>query len=406
MFSCLALEAKSLIGEWNVSYTLKDENGIVTTSREIALFLETGAYYNEGFVAICREEDDLRLTTFGGPSRGEWTIEGNEFRQTLDKVTIEFFSSAIDEFDRAEFRKIIAEESKKPTIYVLVSATKNKIIFKDKEDGTVVTYNRREAPKDKEPSWNKLLSNYPINELGAPPNFNVKNLRDPAGERFRRYSKSHLDYDGFKFSPFLPTYNERDLKGQLRSKEEIAIRILCNYICWAFVYIPEDKLPNKVIETYLEKHQLNNWLTKKEKEILSSDRGKAEQNYGNSIGWKLENTWALAWVLGFEQDIDIDQIPFGDATAPALLKFMQALAKNPKEFLKTCTVRPLVEVIQTEDIFYCTHNAVRSAQTGKEGTVPAGFHPIRHGGIIHEKRHSLTWVLSPGIAWDDTDLST
>lgn len=28
------------------------------------------------------------------------------------------------------------------------------------------------------------------------------------------------------------------------------------------------------------------------------------------------------------------------------------------------------------------------------------------GGAIHERRHSLTWILSPGIDWDDTDMST
>lgn len=55
--------------------------------------------------------------------------------------------------------------------------------------------------------------------------------------------------------------------------------------------------------------------------------------------------------------------------------------------------------------FYCCHNAVRSAQLGGK-TVPDGFHPVMNGGVIHERRHALTWCLSPGVAWDDTDLST
>ena len=58
-----------------------------------------------------------------------------------------------------------------------------------------------------------------------------------------------------------------------------------------------------------------------------------------------------------------------------------------------------------EDLFYCAHDAVRSAQLGG-ATVPIGFHPIDDGGGIHERRHALTWALSPGTDWDDTDLST
>ena len=27
-------------------------------------------------------------------------------------------------------------------------------------------------------------------------------------------------------------------------------------------------------------------------------------------------------------------------------------------------------------------------------------------GVIHERRHALTWATSPRVKWDDTDLST
>ena len=58
-----------------------------------------------------------------------------------------------------------------------------------------------------------------------------------------------------------------------------------------------------------------------------------------------------------------------------------------------------------EDLFYCAHNAVRSAQNGGE-TVPSGYDPVEEGGGVHERRHALTWCLSPGVKWDETDLST
>lgn len=402
----LALEAKSLLGEWLMTVSYEDEDGMITTVKEITLFLPNGEFYSEGLLAFSDKEDNIRFCTIGGPSKGKWSIKDNQLHQTADKVTIEFFSSITPELNRDVFRNLFVEQRDTASISSLKSKTTTQLIFKDIEDGSLTTYTRRKTPKDQNPAWDKLLTSYPVSSLGNAPDKDKKNKNDPAGERFRRYSNFHLENDGFSFSSGLPTYKNRPFKGKLRPKEEIAARILCNYLCWAFVYLPEESLSTRTIETYLEKHKIKNKLTKKEKQILSSNRKNAQENYGNAIGWKLENTWALAWVLGFEQDIDIDQLPFGEATAPDLQEFMMKLATNPKEFLKTCKTRSLVEVIQTEDVFYCAHNAIRSAQIGRKGTIPPHFHPIQHGGIIHEKRHALTWVLSPGVSWDETDLST
>jgi len=382
----------------------------IITAQISSLALETsdllGNFYSEGWASVSSIENNLRLFTFGGPSKGKWFIKDNELHQTTDKTEIDFFSSAIENFTRADFQKIIIDDRDTVTIYSAVSVTKDKLVFKDKEDDILVTYIRRKPKKAEPSSWEKPLISLSPKDLGNPPSFDHTKKQDLAGERFRRLSKFHLDYDGFKFATHLPTLKARGIKGKLRSKEEIADRILCNYLSWAFVYISEKELPTAAIKTYLKRHKLNSKLTKKEKEVFTSDRKNAEVNYGNSIGWKLENTWALAWVLGFEYDIDIDQIPIGDAVAPALGEFMSTLAKDKQAFLKTCKMRSLTEILQTEDIFYCTHNAVRSAQVGTKGTIPKGFHPTINGGVIHEKRHSLTWVLSPGTSWDDTGLDT
>jgi hypothetical protein len=68
----------------------------------------------------------------------------------------------------------------------------------------------------------------------------------------------------------------------------------------------------------------------------------------------LENLWPLAWVLGFPD-------------APG---FADGMIQGP-----TPPSRP-------------------------------PFHPVFDGGVVHERRHALTWALSPGVSWDETDLST
>ena len=85
---------------------------------------------------------------------------------------------------------------------------------------------------------------------------------------------------------------------------------------------------------------------------------------------------------------------------------MPKLSDDLDGFAERVHLRSLDEVAQLEDEFFCTHHAVRSAQLGRTSKVPDGFDPISDGGLIHERRHSLSWVLSPGVSWDDTDLST
>jgi hypothetical protein len=63
-------------------------------------------------------------------------------------------------------------------------------------------------------------------------------------------------------------------------------------------------------------------------------------------------------------------------------------------------------VVVMEDLFYCVHNAARSAMLGDGSCVPEDFHPVHSGRVIQIRRQALTWALSPGVAWDDTDLST
>lgn len=114
--------------------------------------------------------------------------------------------------------------------------------------------------------------------------------------------------------------------------------------------------------------------------------------------------WALAWVLGFEPEPALQGF-IEHPTIEALLGFLAVPDDDTAALLARAKMRPLSEIDRVEDLFYCAHNAVRSAQLGHD-TVPGGFHPLADGGGIHERRHSLSWVLSPVIEWENTDLST
>lgn len=117
--------------------------------------------------------------------------------------------------------------------------------------------------------------------------------------------------------------------------------------------------------------------------------------------------WSLCWLLGYDTPPNptSGQLP-DEVTKGIIFEFLPNMESSVDDLVGRSKPRSLNEVLELEDIFYCSHNAVRSAQTGSTESVPAEFHPVRDGGAIHERRHALTWAISDGISWDDTDLST
>lgn len=213
--------------------------------------------------------------------------------------------------------------------------------------------------------------------------------------------KKLFDY-GFSVSTSLPISDS----GLMRSYKEIATRLyaLDALVCW--VVFNEEQTSSERIRSYIHNNGLSEFFTSTETEILSLERTTANELYADTIGWRLENMWALSWVLGFkiEPSVLVGQLP-DEVTRAMVYDFLPGLDSSISDLLSTNRARSIEEVIELEDLYYCTHNAVRSAQLG-ENTVPSNYHPIIDGGAVHERRHSLTWCISPNVEWSDVDLST
>ena len=223
------------------------------------------------------------------------------------------------------------------------------------------------------------------------------------GETLRAKTFADLEALGFRPARSLPP---PDLDATLRPAVEVAARLMALDALFTWVAFPEESAASERVERYLDRNGLRDWLTGAEAEIVALPRPAAHEAHVDNIGWKLENMWALAWVLGFEPEpaLEASQVD-SDVTGPLIYEFLPGLDGTVAGLLAKAAPRPAGEVIALEYRFYCAHNAVRSAQLGGP-TVPSGFHPIIHGGAVHERRHSLTWCLAPGTPWDETDLST
>jgi hypothetical protein len=212
---------------------------------------------------------------------------------------------------------------------------------------------------------------------------------------------------GFRVADNLPILRtEGGVKPVLRPKDEILGRLLALKALWLWVDTHPDRESEVVVNDMVEANEARRHLTAEEVDILDLSREEAVAQHGHLMGWKNETCWSLGWVLGFPEvpSIQVGQVS-GEMGRRLMLDWLPNNSKESRVFRASCELRDAQEVHKLEDLFYCAHNAVRSAQLGRD-TVPIGFDPIVDGGCIHERRHALTWVLSPGVDWDDTDLST
>ncbi|MEE3999448.1 DUF4272 domain-containing protein [Tenacibaculum sp. FZY0031] len=204
---------------------------------------------------------------------------------------------------------------------------------------------------------------------------------------------------GFQPASSLPTIRET----KLRPANEIAGRLHAIKALVLWLMVPTENLPDEKIINFINQNKLLDFMTEEEKEILNVSRNNIELR--NSIGWKFENAWPLAWYFGYNEPEISGQMMTGEQMQEILINHTCSLDSLISEWLPNQHTLEEEKLVEKEDLFYCLHNAVRSAQLGGN-TVPDGFDPIGNGGVIHERRHSLTWMLSNGTEWEDTDLST
>ena len=122
---------------------------------------------------------------------------------------------------------------------------------------------------------------------------------DPAAVELRRNNLDSLKQLGFSPAEWLPL---PELNRDLRNDSEIKGRLFALASLFAWASAPPDALSDELLRNFVESNDLHQHFASEEPEIWAMDRTAALEEHSGSIGWKLENMWALAWVLGFEKD--------------------------------------------------------------------------------------------------------
>ncbi|MEM6992930.1 MAG: DUF4272 domain-containing protein [Myxococcota bacterium] len=231
---------------------------------------------------------------------------------------------------------------------------------------------------------------------------------DEDGIAIRAATDAALTEAGFSPPRGLPTRAKRPgVEGKLRALHEIGGRAMALKAVITWATRPEAEVPSDVIVEYVKRSGLKRYLNETETGILAMDRGEANIGHATEVRWKLENLWALCWILGYADAPPVTGGRVSKTRADALMgEFVIGFSGDLKTFLTGATVRDELEVAKLEDLYYCAHGAARAASGEATNVVPETFDREIDGGSIHERRHALTWALSPKTAWDETDLTT
>ncbi len=177
---------------------------------------------------------------------------------------------------------------------------------------------------------------------------------------------------GFRCARSLPLYRNDDGTDTLRPATEIAASLLALYALFLWAAAPEDVASSERIQAFVDRNGLRAHLIPEERQVLDLPRLDANEEHADTIGWRLENMWALSWILGFDPAPPFFAGQIADETRDRMVfEFLPNLDTSLAEFMGGTGVRPASMVGEYEDLYYCAHNAVRSAQLGND-TVSSG----------------------------------
>ena len=128
-------------------------------------------------------------------------------------------------------------------------------------------------------------------------------------EALRAKTFAELEALGFRPAGSLPL---PDVEQPIRPAAEVAARLMALDALFTWVAFPEKAAASERVQKYIDRNRLRDWLTEEESAIVAQPRAPAHEAHVDTIGWKLENTWALAWVLGFEPAPGLEAAQVGD----------------------------------------------------------------------------------------------
>lgn len=219
---------------------------------------------------------------------------------------------------------------------------------------------------------------------------------DPA----RRF-KTGMDYRSLreqtrrKIQPFgghvpghLPLLSDEDV--DLRPTDVVLDRCIALHGVIASAY----DCPEPRVTAYWQREGVDEQVTDRERDFIR-EHSPAE---AAPVAEQVEGLWALCWIVGIGEYLDPDRY-----CSDELAYRMPSVQPEGSSagFRNAVQQRPVSDVVQMLDTYYCLHWYIRQASLG-------GRTPLRgrvDSSLVIERRRALEWALSDQD-WDDVALDT
>ena len=221
----------------------------------------------------------------------------------------------------------------------------------------------------------------------------IENLEDIADSIREKHVESLRD-KGLQVADWMPNAISRGFT-QLRPVDEIVRRLMAAFATVAWVCAPDEVVSATDVKKYLADNDLQpESFSKQEAQWLATPRENVRE-FMESAGWITENIWALGWLLGVAPTVcPCDQLAPQNIIGPIRDDFLCGFERTFDELKSGSQIQPVERIIALEDFLYCAHNGFRNMDD------------VETAGLVQERRHSLTWALSPGTDWDEIDVGT
>jgi hypothetical protein len=218
----------------------------------------------------------------------------------------------------------------------------------------------------------------------------------PAPDAIARKDRSDAQLRSMevKINRFLPVI-EAEAITTIRSAREIAERLV---VLAAVNSVAFNHFSGADIATYLQKNQLWELTTPKEKAFLNDP--KEEDRTRES--WKCEDIWVLLWALKKLPALgSMDALANLEMISPADYPF-HGLDGNPAAYIAAATERRMhAEILDANDLYYRADWACVDARINRT-TIE-----VLHPGIVYERHYALNWLINYcDQLWDDVSCDT
>jgi hypothetical protein len=205
-------------------------------------------------------------------------------------------------------------------------------------------------------------------------------------EQVRAQSLAVASSLGYPVNINLPALDISDSVPTLAEAKE---RLLVLYAVVSFSY----GLGREDAINWLKQEGLFDDLAPSELVFLTGQTTRAQKN---SMQWRVEGIWALAWAVSIHETLD-----FSDSCSDSFIAMLPDLKRGESSrSLSNLRMRNFEDIVAKCDLAYCLHWGAREAELSGN-PIPRAV-PIN---VILERRRALEWLVSDQD-WDEVNLDT